>query len=480
MATRIADSVSQKSHRALFFIRKMPKRKKVVAPTKSKSQPTLPQIYTASISSLPPEIALMIAKSLAPKDQLHLGLTCKSLLFLAAPNLLGAAIMRQPRRDPSWNSAIFIAYRAGLVNLELYDYFLEHDQVSSYNFNTASQIAGRHGAIAILKLWSNRYGMPISVDAALGAAENGQIAFLEWALDRPSASEWYVSSIFNTAARHGHEVVLDFLHARLDQTPWELSETVKSAAAAGHIDLALKLYRKIPLCCNSSVFFPAAEAITRRSFYSDGWQELLAEFVETPSFISDAVKSSVYNSAAIRNRVDIMRYLDQCFGPVDNDHQPHLALSHAIAYGNTDTFDYICRARPDWKTLVDDAICSMYLIRYPASYNNDTCIVLIRRVIRHIKKRSTLLTLIRKAVDMRNDEFFDFAVEKFRRRFGSPSSREVEKLYSAGCALESIKILCRRLPPRSTALANGIVRESFRPSEMIEVIRQFCPDIDLH
>ncbi len=431
----------------------------------------------ASLSSLPPEIVLLIAESLAPMDQLHLGMTCKTLLYLTAPIHLGESIMRQPRQKSTQRSAFCEAYDADFMNLELYDYLLERTPVSKREFNLVCRVAGRCGDIEKLEAWSRLYEMCAFVGAAEGAAETGQIALLEWALERlPPLNHSDCWRILCAAALSRQEDVVDFFITRLDLTPFWLADTVTTAAEVVHIDLALKIYRQLPLCCSEGVFLTAAEAIAWRSIRRDDWQTVLAEFLVTPSVISDAVGSSVFQLAVSHNRLDVMRYVDEKCGPVDNHQQPYLPLSRAIANGNTDAFDYICQTRPNWTTLVDDAIKDPH---FKVINRIDTCIALLRRVMPHITKRSTLITLIRKASD-ESKELVDFAAEEFRRRFGSPSQDELRKLYSGAFCLEIVRALAEHFPPQSTEHANDIARSFLgdERGEAVDFLREFCLDMD--
>ncbi len=88
--------------------------------------------------------------------------------------------------------------------------------------------------------------------------------------------DWKASHIFRAATRNGHEDVLDVLHSRFNLTPRWLLETIRSAADAGHIDLALKLYRQLPLCCSKRMFIEAANDIAWRSVETEkeNWREL--------------------------------------------------------------------------------------------------------------------------------------------------------------------------------------------------------------
>jgi hypothetical protein len=345
---------------SLFHLVEMPQRRIISALKESEPQQESPQKLSASMPPLlPPEINLLIAKSLAPKDQLHLGLACKYLLFLTAPTLLGDSIMRQPRRRSTRSGIFCDAYHAGFVNLDLYDYLLERRSPRSFEFDILCKIAGRRGDIVKLEAWSRRCGTPISAEAAEGAAEAGNIAVLAWALERtPSLADWEATRILCGAARYRREDVLDFLYTRLDQMPQQLLGIVRIVIDARLIDLALRLYRQLPLCCGERYFIGAADDIADCSIETEDWQAVLAQFLETPSFISDAIGWNVFELAASRNRVDVMRYVDG-FCDIANYRNYDSALGYAIAYGNTEAFDYICQTRLDWMSFVDDAIDRM-------------------------------------------------------------------------------------------------------------------------
>ena len=196
----------------------------------------------------------------------------------------------------------------------------------------------------------------------------------------------------------------------------------------------------------------------------------MAQFLEAPSFVSDSIGWSVFESAVHCNRVDVLRLIDKLCGLVDN-RSFYSAFAYAFGNGYTEVFDYICQSRPNWTLCVDQALKSLV---FSDDRNNDACIALLRRGMPHAKDRWTFIALMHNTAE-RSSELFDVVYAEFCSRFERPNQVNVEELYHHARSLEHIHAFVRHFPPLSPHHANDIVRRSNQPQETAKLMRQYYP-----
>jgi hypothetical protein len=256
------------------------------------------------LTSLPPEILLLISEHMDAHDLVHLSRVCRSLAHLGGLKVLTKALMREYIAEPLIDAMRTTISRLDVV-VELFRYV--DDRKASYP--DVAFAAARLGDLKQLESWRAEFGF-IPPEAYSGASASGQIAAFDHVHQHVKFNGETAYDACLLIGSHGQRALFDHLksHHPDEMTPGVLETIAISAAKNQRLEFALDVFDCLPPRGGFHVFCSAMEIA--KTAARVGNTDVFSEFIDMYPY-PEFFRTEIYVAAAQNNRVDFMQEQEQ-------------------------------------------------------------------------------------------------------------------------------------------------------------------------
>jgi hypothetical protein len=283
------------------------------------------------LTTLPPEILLLISEHLAALELVRLSRTCRTLRHFGGCKSVAKAFTRNGTADSAIRTHEDTVTRMDLV-VELFRHV--KDRKSSYP--DVATIAARLNDLKQLEAWRAEFGF-VPHSALYGATRSDRIETFDFVLSRVKLGFFSAEMMLGIIGEKGDRALLEHLQTNYPElvTPYYLKKVVESSARKGLLDFALDVLEEMSPRCGKVIHDCAGHIAVGAALH--GNSALFVEFIEKFQYC-DSIRDRIATYAARKNRVDFMCVQEE----TDNAASSFdLALDYAVENNAIDAVEYI-------------------------------------------------------------------------------------------------------------------------------------------
>jgi hypothetical protein len=288
-------------------------------------------VGTRLLTSLPPEILLIISEHMEAYDLVRLSRTCRALSHFGGWKYVAKAFTRHKTADKAIRSLQYTVNRMDLV-IELFRHV--KDQAQCYT--GVAFIAARLNDIKQLEAWRAEFGF-IPNYALYGAASSNRTETFDFVFQHVKIDYDNAEFFFATIGEEGNRTLLDHLKKKNPDlvTPVHLESVVQGSALHGHFDFALDVFEEMSPRCGKVIHDCAGHIAVGAA--ANGNTALFSEFIDKFQYC-DEIRNAIASTAASNGHVELMRAQEETENPADSFEN---ALLYAVENNSVEAVQFI-------------------------------------------------------------------------------------------------------------------------------------------
>jgi hypothetical protein len=277
-------------------------------------------VGTPHLTTLPPEILLIITERFHEKDLVRLSRTCRRLSHFGDYKSVAKGFTRYGNAEDAIYVVLDDVYRMALV-AELFRHVEDRDEV----YPVVAELAARLNDVEQLESWRTEFGF-IPTDALIGAVRSDRIETFDYALAHVALDNELAERVFGTIGNVGNRAMYDHFRSKHSAwvTPKCIEKVVESSALSGRLDFALNVYDSLPHR-SGQVLIKCAGLITVGAAV-EGNSAIFTEFVNMFEY-EDLIRNAIANASAMYGRDELMRIQEES---MNSAYSFSTALEHAV------------------------------------------------------------------------------------------------------------------------------------------------------
>jgi hypothetical protein len=285
------------------------------------------------LTTLPPELLLIISEHLDAYELVRLSRTCRALHHLCGCKSVAKAFMRSGTADDAIKVLRDKVNRMDTV-VELF----RHVKNRKASYPDVAEIAARLNDMEQLEAWRAEFGF-ISPIIYFGAARSARIETFDYILPHVKLDGHIADAFFVIIGDEGNRMLLDHLRTKYPDlvTPERLKKVVVGSAESGRLDFAVDVFES--MSPHSGLVIAESAGYIAKGAAENGNSALFAKFIDMFQY-HGFTRDAMATSAAANDHANILRIQEESENPA---YSFEAALEIAVQNNAFDAFQYILK-----------------------------------------------------------------------------------------------------------------------------------------